>query len=38
MWSMQKNIVHKELQGLKYLKKANPLGYAYIIKADEIMG
>jgi hypothetical protein len=34
----EKKIVHKELQILKYLKKANPLGYAYIIKADEIMG
>jgi predicted nucleotidyltransferase component of viral defense system len=31
-------IVHKDLQSLKYLKKTNPLGYAYIIKADEIMG
>jgi hypothetical protein len=34
----EKKIVHKDLQSLKYLKKANPLGYAYIIKADEIMG
>jgi hypothetical protein len=34
---MEKRIMHKELQSLKYLKKANPLGYAYIIKADEIM-
>jgi hypothetical protein len=33
----EKKIVHKDLQSLKYLKKANPLGYAYIIKADEIM-
>jgi hypothetical protein len=35
---VEKKIVHKDLQSLKYLKKANPLGYAYIIKADEIMG
>jgi hypothetical protein len=34
----EKKIVHKDMQSLKYLKKANPLGYAYIIKADEIMG
>jgi hypothetical protein len=35
---IEKKIVNKELQSLKYLKKANPLGYAYIIKADEIIG
>jgi hypothetical protein len=35
---VEKKIVHKELQSLKYLKKTNPFGYAYIIKADEIMG
>jgi hypothetical protein len=32
---VEKKIAHKELQSLKYLKKADPLGYAYIIKADE---
>jgi hypothetical protein len=35
---IEKKIVNKKLQSLKYLKKANPLGYAYIIKADEIIG
>ena len=34
---VEKKIMHKELQSLRYLKKANPLGYAYIIKADEII-
>lgn len=34
---MDKNISHRELQSLKYLRKVNPMAYAYIIKTDEIL-
>lgn len=32
-----KKITHEELLPLRYLRKANPEAYAYVVKADEIM-
>lgn len=33
----EKKLVHEKLLPLRYLKKANPKAYAYIVKADAIM-
>ena len=32
-----KKLTHEELLPLRYLRKANPEAYAYVVKADEIM-
>ncbi|MDO5573664.1 MAG: nucleotidyl transferase AbiEii/AbiGii toxin family protein [bacterium] len=34
---MSKKITNQDLMCLKYLRKANPVAYAYVIKADEVM-
>lgn len=34
---VDEKLVHKELHSLKYLRKVDPLAYAYVVKTDKLM-